>query len=306
MNWYTQSPSNWSVSEKNGNLCSVDISSSEALNITYDSVNTLINLLKDYSDIQDIKSGKLQKQLESDEQAQVSKCISDAIKCLNKLATDFNVLTPILFSPLALKTEEESSSFVSKPSSFATYPQYTEQINPYLQGNYFMPHVDDSNISIGSVFMTLDDAATVFEDYAQRCGFNTCKGNSKKDVYQEFSCSARGKVRVRKVSDESKQRNRKSIKKMCKCHIILRKKDNYWMITTRKLVHTHELLSSAEIKKTAKNRYIPEDCKQKAIELYEKGEPPAKIQLEFENSLQEKCTWSMKDLYNMLYKHKSR
>ena len=121
---------------------------------------------------------------------------------------------------MALKNDDENTSFVSKPSSFAAYSQYTEQINPYLQGNYFMPHVDDSTISIGSIFMTLEDAATAFENYAQRCGFNTCKGNSKKDVYQEFSCSARGKVRVRKVSDESKQRNRKSIKKMCKCHII--------------------------------------------------------------------------------------
>lgn len=92
---------------------------------------------------------------------------------------------------------------------------------------------------------------------------------------------------------------------MCKCHIILRRKGDKWIITTRKLQHTHDLLTPDEIKRTAKNRYIPEDIKQKALDLYNAGEAPAKIQYQLENELGERCTWSMKDLYNMLYRFKN-
>ena len=240
----------------------------------------------------------------------MSRHLSEASRALNKIAYDYRVITPGLLTPSMLKTEEEMK--ISTPQTnflVSSFKESKEEFSPYLtqkeHKHHIEPNVDSECIAIGRCFSSLDEAAEKFQDYAVRCGFNICKGNSKKDVYQEYACSARGKVRMRKISDESKRRNRKSIKKMCKCHIILRKKDDEWIITTRKLHHTHDLLSVEDIKKTAKNRYIPEDIKQKALELYESGEAPAKIQYQFETELGENCTWSMKDLYNMLYRHKS-
>ena len=234
--------------------------------------------------------------------------ISEAARALNKLAFDYKVISPVYLTPLQLKLEDERKICTPQTSFLVSSFQETkEEVNPYLyhhSKDKIEPNVDSESIAIGTSFESLEEAANVFEQYAINCGFNTCKGNSKKDVYQEFACSARGKVRMRKVSDQSKQRNRKSIKKMCKCHIILRKKDDLWVITTRKLHHTHSLLTNEEIKKTAKNRFIPEEYQKKALELYHSGLAPAKIQYKFETELQEKCTWSMKDLYNMLYKYK--
>lgn len=235
--------------------------------------------------------------------------MSEASRALNKISFDYKVVSPVFVTPMMVKLEDELK--ISTPQTsyiVSSFKEPCRDLNPFLRRkeskDRYEPTVDSDSIAIGSVFEDLDQAAEVFEQYAVKCGFNTCKGNSKKDVYQEFACSARGKVRMRKVNDQSKQRNRKSIKKMCKCHIILRKKDDLWVITTRKLHHTHQLLSSDEIKKTAKNRYIPEEYQQRAIEMYKNGEAPAKIQYEFESELREKCTWSMKDLYNMLYKYK--
>jgi hypothetical protein len=240
----------------------------------------------------------------------MSRHLSEASRALNKIAYDYKVISPGLLTPSILKLEDDVKINTPQTTTLvSSFQDIKEEIQPFMKSkehkHHIEPNVDNECISIGSTFKTLEDAADVFEEYARKCGFNICKGNSKRDVYQEFACSARGKVRMRKISDQSKQRNRKSIKKMCKCHVILRKKDDDWVITTRKLHHTHELLSIDEIRKTAKNRFIPEEFKLKAIELHAKGEAPAKIQYEFESELGERCTWSMKDLYNMLYRYKS-
>jgi len=235
--------------------------------------------------------------------------MSEASRALNKIAYDYKVVSPVFLTPLMVKLDDESKINKSQAGFIlSSFKEPHDELRPFLHRkepkDRYEPTVENESIAIGITFGDLEQAAEVFEQYAVKCGFNICKGNSKKDVYQEFACSARGKVRVRKVNDHSKQRNRKSIKKLCKCHIILRKKDDLWVITTRKLHHTHQLLSQDEIKKTAKNRYIPEEYQQRAINLYNNGEAPAKIQYEFESELEDKCTWSMKDLYNMLYKYK--
>lgn len=310
MNWYTQSPLNWSGSEGFSQYQSFDMTSAQALTSIIDNVNNLISILRDPSDTTTLRIGDINLDLSKLEHEKMSRHLSEASRALNKLAYDYKVATPGLITPSMLKIEDDKNIHTPQTSYIvSTFKEPKEETSPYLTSkehkHHIEPNVDNECIGIGKSFSSLDEAASVFEDYAINCGFNICKGNSKKDVYQEFACSARGKVRMRKISDQSKQRNRKSIKKMCKCHIILRKKDDEWIITTRKLHHTHELLSGEEIKKTAKNRYIPDEFKGKAIELYEKGEAPAKIQYEFEEELGDKCTWSMKDLYNMLYRYKS-
>lgn len=161
----------------------------------------------------------------------MSRHLSEASRALNKIAYDYRVITPGLLTPSMLKTEEEMK--ISTPQTnflVSSFKESKEEFSPYLtqkeHKHHIEPNVDSECIAIGRCFSSLDEAAEKFQDYAVRCGFNICKGNSKKDVYQEYACSARGKVRMRKISDESKRRNRKSIKKMCKCHIILRKKDD--------------------------------------------------------------------------------
>lgn len=251
--------------------------------------------------------------MSKNEHERVSRHISEASRALNKIAIDFRIPTPGLCTPAITKSEDEPkistpqtnhlvSSFKElKEESTSSFILRKESLKAETEID---PIVDSEDIAIGRTFDNLDDAAEEFQRYALRCGFNICKGNSKKDVYQEYACSARGKVRMRKISEQDKRRNRKSIKKMCKCHIILRMKGNKWTITTRKLQHTHELLTSEEIKRTAKNRFIPDPIKQRALALYNAGEAPAKIQYQLETELGDKCTWSMKDLYNMLYRHK--
>ena len=311
MNWYPQSPPNWSGSDSYAQHASFDMTSAQALTSIIDNVNNLISILRDPSDTTSLRTGKTYTDLSATEHGKMSRHLSEASRALNKIAFDYHVVSPGLFTPSLLKTEEELKILTPQTNFLvSSFKDTKEEVLPYIKPkehkHHVEPNVDSQCIAVGKVFSTLDEAAECFQDYAVRCGFNICKGNSKKDVYQEYACSARGRVRMRKISDQSKRRNRKSIKKMCKCHIILRKKDDdNWSITTRKLHHTHELLSTDEIKKTAKNRYIPEDIRDIALELYEKGEAPAKIQYQFETELGERCTWSMKDLYNMLYRHKS-
>lgn len=310
MNWYPQSPLNWSGSESYIQFPSFDMTSAQALTSIIDNVNSLISILRDPSDTTTLRTGKNYADLSRSEHEKMSRHLSEASRALNKIAFDYRVASPGLLTPSMLKTEEELK--ISTPQTnflVSSFKEKQEDVMPYIapkeHKHHIEPNVDSSSIGIGITFSSLEEAAESFQDYAVKCGFNICKGNSKKDVYQEYACSARGKVRMRKISDQSKRRNRKSIKKMCKCHIILRKKDDDWIITTRKLHHTHDLLSTDQIKKTAKNRYIPEDIKNQALALYEKGETPARIQNQFETELGELCTWSMKDLYNMLYRHKS-
>ncbi|OMJ91249.1 hypothetical protein SteCoe_6226 [Stentor coeruleus] len=306
MNWYSQSPPNWSGSESYNLYPSFDMTSAQALNSIIDNINNLISILKDPSD-----NTTLRTDLSTPEYEKMSRHLSEASRALNKIAYDYKVISPGLLTPSILKLEDDIKINTPQTTTLvSSFQDIKEEIKPFMKTkehkyHNIEPKVDNECINIGNTFKTLEEAADVFEEYARKCGFNICKGNSKRDVYQEFACSARGRVRVRKISDQSKQRNRKSIKKMCKCHVILRKKDDDWVITTRKLNHTHELLSIDEIKKTAKNRFIPDEFKLKAIELHAKGEAPAKIQYEFESELGERCTWSMKDLYNMLYRYKS-
>lgn len=303
MNWYPLSPSHltWSGSDK-VNPGPYDISLSEALSLSKSNILLLASVLADQTYSTSPKP--IRAKLSDEEYEIIYKCISEAIKALRTLALEFNLSTPNCLTPLILKNELNLGQNKSLNIPVPSFTDCKKEINPYIEEKNYEADVDDSCLAIGTNFPSLEEASLVFENYAVACGFNICKGNSKKNVYQEFACSARGKVRVRKVEDQSKQRNRKSIKQMCKCHIILRKKENFWVITTRKLSHTHHLLSSDQIKKTAKNRFIPEEYKQKAIELYQQGEAPAKIQYDFESTLQERCTWSMKDLYNMLYRFK--
>ena len=230
MNWYSQSPLNWSGSESYNLYPSFDMTSAQALTSIIDNVNNLISILRDPSDTTTLRTGKNYADLSKAEHEKMSRHLSEASRAINKIAFDYRVASPGLLTPSMLKIEEDLK--ISTPQTnflVSSFKENKEEVMPYLapkeHKHHVEPNVDSESIAIGRVFTTLDEAADVFQEYAVNCGFNICKGNSKKDVYQEYACSARGKVRMRKISDQSKRRNRKSIKKMCKCHIILRKKD---------------------------------------------------------------------------------
>mmetsp|Transcript_16316 Transcript_16316/g.16252 ORF Transcript_16316/g.16252 Transcript_16316/m.16252 type:complete len:234 (-) Transcript_16316:312-1013(-) len=232
MNWYAHSPVKWSGMETYSQCTSYDMTAAQALNSIIDNVNNLIAILREPAD-----STTLRSDLSKSEHDKICKHVSEASKALNKIATEFNIasteLTPIIKPEDELKistpqTNHLVSSFkeIKEDLQPAIY-MLKKELHPLFKDEIeFDPSIDSECIAVGKFFDTLEDAAEEFNKYALRCGFNICKGNSKKDVYQEYACSARGKVRMRKINDQDKRRNRKSIKKSCKCHIILRKKNN--------------------------------------------------------------------------------
>ncbi|CAG9335368.1 unnamed protein product [Blepharisma stoltei] len=295
MNWLLQSPMSWSENNGDqGEFLSSVMSTAEALNNIILNVNNLIYVLKDSA------NSTLRSDLTNSENERVAKYINGASQALNRIALDFYMISPSFSSPSApsiVKSEDEEKSVAPFKDDF-DYLNSLSGINSSIDIDLY---ADPDCLSIGAKFETLEDALYTFQKYANKKGFNICKGNSKQNVYQEYACSARGKARKRETD---RKRNRKSTKTMCKCHIILRKKEDCWTVTTSKLEHTHSLLTEEQIKMTAKNRYIPDHIKAQAIALYQAGESPAKIQYFLENEYQELCTWSMKDLYNMLYRRR--
>jgi hypothetical protein len=272
-----------------------EASAAAALDSVVACVNCLISILKVPND-----RTALRTDLSKTERDQLSILLTEGSRALSQISQEYQLCSLNVSSLL----DDDS-----RP------PPILELFGPTCQVNYahsvpsslisdIEPTVDSGIISIGAFFPSLNAAEEAFAKYAYRAGFNICRGNSKKEVYQEFACSSRGKVRSRKATDSVRQRNRSSVKKACKCHVVLRKKDHVWMITTRTLGHSHELMTPQEIQMTARYRFIPDHIKDRAVTLYLGGETPAKVQ----SLLEEECgggvTWSMKDMYNMLYRHK--
>jgi hypothetical protein len=265
-----------------------------ALEAVVANVNLLISILRFPNDKTTLKTD-----LSKAEMDQVSRCLIDASQGLSIISQEYRVLSLTVSSML----EDDSKAPSYDLDSLVTPLQFK-----YAQSSVtsdIEPTADSDIISIGATFPCLEEAEDAFNDYAYRAGFSICKGNSKKDSYQEFACSSRGKVRSRRLPDSIKRRNRASVKKSCKCHVVLRKKGSAWVITTRRLAHSHELMTPEEIQMTAKNRFIPDDVKARAVALYLAGETPAKVQSQLQEEYGGRVTWSMKDLYNMLYRHKA-
>lgn len=275
------------------------MTAAEALNTVTLNVNNLIYILKDPLNSK-LRSGITYIDLTNSENERVAKYINEASQALNRIALDFYMISPSLNTSSLNKSVSESKTVSPFKEDYAMLNILSDN-NSELPSEV-EPAVENECIAIGRAFENLDDALKIFQEYAIKSGFNICKGNSKKDVYQEYACSARGKARKR--NNGVNKRNRKSIKNMCKCHIILRKRDDNWIITTRKLEHTHQLLTESQIKMTAKNRFIPDHIKFRAISFYSAGESPARIQYLLEQEYNDMCTWSMKDLYNMLYRYR--
>jgi hypothetical protein len=267
----------------------------QALESLVSNINSLISILRLPND-----ASRLRADLAKHELAQVQACLEKSSRALARLGLDYSAPESSF-----VKSEDDTSAPLDRLISGFELTKRESEADGFSRHEVEIePPVNSENIQIGQTFSCLEEASEAFKDYALRCGFNICKGNSKKDVYQEYACSARGKVRMRKIAESVKRRNRLSIKKLCKCHIILRMKGQDWVITTRKLAHTHDLLPTQEVLKTAKNRYIPEEIRQHAIQQYLTGEAPARIQYQLEHDLGERVTWSMKDLYNMLYRYR--
>lgn len=262
-----------------------------------DHVNSIISILRRPED-SSLKTCKLYTAISRSEMDEVIQHSLEATSKLMEISRSYVEVEDTNF----LKCEDVE---VSTPDLYDShnelymYRDYSQDI----QYNEFESGVDASKIAVGSQFATLQDAEGAFREYALQCGFNICKGNSKKDCYQELACSARGRARSRH-SDSNRLRRRSSIKAMCRCHIVIRKREEFWEITSSRLTHTHKLLSKEELLMTAKNRFIPDDIKKLAISLYQEGSSPARIQELLETQAGVTCTWTMKDLYNLLYRYK--
>ncbi len=304
---------NWLASSNIQSLPLALLTPAQALASLAENVNCLIAMLRIPGDISALRTGTVHTELPRSDQERLSKHISDALAGFRTLAVEYKAPTVVSLLPLApqlipppitqARTEVKKED---DPLSLSKYLNMSdEQSELDSKQAEIEPNVSSECIREGLGFDTLEEAEAAFQEYSIRAGFTICKGNSKKDVYQEFACSSRGKKRDRKVSDITKRRNRSSIKSMCRCHIILRKKGEKWWLSSRRLTHTHELLQPQEVLRSSKHRQIPEDIKQRAIEEYMSGETPAKIQNRLMKELGAACTWSMKDLYNALYRFKT-
>ena len=300
---------NWFASSNIHSLPPALLTPAQALASLAENVNCLIALLRVPGDISALRTGTAHTDLTRTDQDRLSKHVSDALAGFRTLAVEYKAPTVNSLLPVETKLSLPHAAEVKKeedPMSLSRYlngsdePSEVESKQAEVE-----PNVSCEGIREGLDFDTLEQAEAAFAEYATCAGFTICKGNSKKDVYQEFACSSRGKKRDRKVSDITKRRNRASIKSMCRCHIILRKKGERWLLSTRRLTHTHELLQPEEVLRTSKHRQIPEEVKKRAIEEYLRGDTPAKIQDKLMKELGEACTWSMKDLYNTLYRFKT-
>jgi hypothetical protein len=275
-----------------------DASSLGSLRSVIDHVNAIISIVRHPSDPNTVKSSNIYIVFSHREVDELTKHSIEATSSLMDIPRCFSESR----SEHSIKSEDSSIYGVSSqdsvqselPAGWISTQGLTE----------IEPAIDASFLELGNFFENLQDAEDAFRGYGLECGFNICRGNSKKDVYQEYACSAKGSARKRKVDELSRQRNRTSMKHHCKCHIVLRKKEGLWFITSRKLSHTHALMTPDEIRRSAKNRHIPHEFKQEAISLYSSGKPPSYIQQMFESKLGSRCTWNMKDLYNLLYKYK--
>lgn len=303
---------NWFASSNIHSLPPAILTPAQALSSLAENVNCLIALLRVPGDTSALRTGIAHIDLPATDQDRLAKHISDALAGFRTLAVQYKAPTvnSLLPEETQLSLPQHAQGLEAKkeedPLSLSKYLNGSEEPSEVESRQVEVePNVSSEDIREGVEFWTLEEAEEVFADYATRAGFTICKGNSKKDVYQEFACSSRGKKRDRKVSDVTKRRNRASIKSMCRCHIILRKKGEKWLLSTRRLTHTHELLQPEEVLRTSKHRQIPEEVKKRAIEEYLRGDTPAKIQDRLMKELGEACTWSMKDLYNTLYRFKT-
>lgn len=288
----------------------------QALTTVIESVNCLIPLLRTPGDTSVLRTGEAHLDLTRSDQDRLLRHVSDALAGFRTLAVEYKA--PSVNSILPSRSEPKFTLPLTHPPPSVEVKKEEEplRLSRYLNMSgevsdteskpvEIEPDVNSDCIQEGLEFDSLEEAEAAFDEYATRAGFTICKGNSKKDVYQEFACSSRGKRRERKVPDITKRRNRNSIKSMCRCHVILRKKDDKWQLSTRRLTHTHKLLEPDEVLRTSKHRQIPEEIKQRAIAEYQKGETPARIQNRLVRELGAACTWSMKDLYNTLYRFKT-
>jgi hypothetical protein len=278
------------------NIPPSEASAAAALDSVVACVNCLISILKVPND-----RTALRTDLSKTERDQVSRLLAEGSRALSQISQEYQLCSLNVSS--MLEDDSRPPPPISELFSATYHVNYAHSV-PSSFISDIEPTVDSGTISIGACFPNLNAAEEAFAEYAYRAGFNICRGNSKKEVYQEFACSSRGKVRSRKATDSVRRRNRSSVKKSCKCHIVLRKKDQVWMVTTRTLGHSHELMTPEEIQMTARYRYIPDDIKDRAVALYLGGETPAKVQSLLEEECGGRVTWSMKDMYNMLYRHK--
>lgn len=273
--------------------------SHEALTSLVDHVNAIIGILRKPEDCNLFKSSNFNSAISKPEMDEVISHSLEATSKLMQISRSYMEVQDTNF----LKCEDDVE--VSTPDIYDSQNDlYQHRDSQDLNLYEFEAEVDSSRVSVGSRFETLKDAEAAFQEYAMKCGFNICKGNSKKNQYQELACSARGRARNRNTDSNNRLRRRNSIKAMCKCHIVIRKREEGWEITSARLSHTHKLLSKEELLMTPKNRFIPDDIKKVAIKLYQEGSSPARIQEFLETQSGAECTWTMKDLYNLLYRYR--
>ncbi|XP_071695857.1 protein FAR1-RELATED SEQUENCE 11-like [Rutidosis leptorrhynchoides] len=134
---------------------------------------------------------------------------------------------------------------------------------------------------VGQCFLSEEEAFIFYKNYARINGFSVRKGRfdnkSGKKNRRDFVCHREGHPRVKLVDYSKKQRNRGSTRCDCKAHMRIKLRrineifPEEWQVTTFVMDHTHDLLSTREVRFLPSYRNITTEDKNRILLLKEPG-----------------------------------
>jgi hypothetical protein len=166
-----------------------------------------------------------------------------------------------------------------------------------------------SSLECDAVFPSMESAKSAITEYASCPVLQTSR---KKHEFVSFLCFRAGVHRKRaSLVTEDLQRDRKSLKCECPFAVKLRRmgaSESYkvYYVNDR---HNHEVFDQAELESLPQNRFIPENVKDKILELNQHGVlTPSQIMtlIEKDEFPELKVTWTKRDVQNLIQKHSRR
>ena len=173
--------------------------------------------------------------------------------------------------------------------------------NPVKEGKGIGDSIEGmgSNIQIGSIFNSIDEAKTAI---IMLCGAPVKKRSTDKEKFVIFSCYRTGSFETN-VSILERKRQRESVKCDCPFQVRIKKEGDLFTVYRINSSHNHELLTIEEQEILPQNRFIPEDIKNKILELSKLGNLTTQqimTLVEKQHFPEVKKTWSTRDVQNLV------
>ncbi|KAE8701992.1 hypothetical protein F3Y22_tig00110503pilonHSYRG00446 [Hibiscus syriacus] len=176
-------------------------------------------------------------------------------------------------------------------------------------------NVDESNILVGKVFSSRDQAWYFYKEFAREHGFSARRGTIRLDMEgnvktQEFCCSKEG-FRVSKVNTVDRQRAHTPITRTgCKARIVVTttNTNDQWVISKSYQKHNHALCTPAMTPFMRSNRAVGKADIDEATTLKEVGVGTSQVMnyLTQQAGGYHNVGFTHKDLYNALQRGKAK